>query len=231
MNKIRVEYAKTGPAKFLSHLDLLRSFSRAFRRAHLPIAYTEGYNPHLKIYPGPALATGIEGLHEYLDLELAEPISSQEFKEQLKSRLIEGLFLRRTELLPPLAKSLSKAINCSWFRFSYLNNKEPLQNIVATWENSAEWPYQRPRDGKIFNLKTGIIEMRVVPQKQGFFVDLLVKVGTGEVPLKGIGKIIGNSGNITRIGLFQREQDKLVNPFKEEKVLWDEILTEEKVRD
>jgi hypothetical protein len=54
-------YEKVGPARFISHLDLLRTFGRAARRAGLPLAFTQGFNPHPKITFAAPLAVGISG--------------------------------------------------------------------------------------------------------------------------------------------------------------------------
>ncbi|HBC91420.1 MAG TPA: hypothetical protein DCZ10_00560, partial [Pelotomaculum sp.] len=65
----RMMYAKEGPARYISHLDLLRTFERAARRAGLPIAFTGGFNPHPKIAFAAPLAVGTAGGAEDADLE------------------------------------------------------------------------------------------------------------------------------------------------------------------
>ena len=59
--RIRITFAKGEAIKYISHLDLNRAWERAFRRAGLPLAYSQGFNPKPKVGFGPALAVGISG--------------------------------------------------------------------------------------------------------------------------------------------------------------------------
>jgi len=91
MTPIRIWFEKTGRAKYISHLDLMRAMTRAVRRAALPLWYTEGFNPHPYLaFPLP-LPLGQEGLREAMDLRLVEPISFDEVRVRLNEVLPEGL--------------------------------------------------------------------------------------------------------------------------------------------
>ena len=69
---MRIKYVKRGRLAFLSHLETIRSVERVIRRADLPYAVTEGFNPHMKVSFGPALPVGAASECEYLDLRLRE---------------------------------------------------------------------------------------------------------------------------------------------------------------
>ena len=88
---IRLRFKKENEARFLSHLDLNRIFSRALRRTGLPIWYTEGFNPHPYLYFGPPLSLGFWGLREILDVTLIENVAPVKVKEVLKELLPVGL--------------------------------------------------------------------------------------------------------------------------------------------
>lgn len=94
---VRIAYSKLEAAKYIAHLDLTRVFERAMRRAKIPMAYSEGFNPHPKISFGSALAVGVEGEREYVDIELRQDMDIREilgrFQEQLPTgiRLLEGM--------------------------------------------------------------------------------------------------------------------------------------------
>lgn len=75
MPMMRVFYAKTGRAKYISHLDLVRTLTRALRRSGLPCWYTQGFNPHLYMTFALPLPLGCEGQRESLDLRLTRPVS------------------------------------------------------------------------------------------------------------------------------------------------------------
>ena len=68
----RAVFSKTGRAKYISHLDLMRAFQRVFKRAHLPIWHTQGFNPHVYIMFPLALPLGTDSRVEIMDFALTE---------------------------------------------------------------------------------------------------------------------------------------------------------------
>ena len=94
MYRITFTFAKKGTMKFISHLDLMRLFMRAVRRAALPIKMTEGFSPHPKISLKRALKLGVESDNEEATFVLRETISPQEFKQRLQKQLPEGIIIK-----------------------------------------------------------------------------------------------------------------------------------------
>ena len=88
--------------KFISHLDLMRLFMRAVRRAALPIKMTEGFSPHPKISLKRALKLGVESDNEEATFVLRETISPQEFKQRLQKQLPEGIQIKNVSQLASL---------------------------------------------------------------------------------------------------------------------------------
>jgi len=91
LTRYRVQYSKRGPASHISHLDLVRTLERSFRRANLPIAYSEGFNPHPRFSFAAPLPVGVEGLAEVLDVEMQVPQDQQDLAERLNGALPPGL--------------------------------------------------------------------------------------------------------------------------------------------
>ena len=87
----RLFFAKTGVLKYISHLDTMRAFTRAVRRADIPVWYTEGFNPKPYLNFLAPLPLGVEGLREPLELRLVGDISDEELCEKLNAILPEGL--------------------------------------------------------------------------------------------------------------------------------------------
>jgi radical SAM family uncharacterized protein/radical SAM-linked protein len=106
----RLKYAKRKDMRFLSHLDVLRFWERAFRRADIPICYSQGYHPHPKIAFGPALSLGSESEAEYLDFQSQE-ISGDKIFRQLKTTLPDGIVALELKLLYDKQRALTAAIN------------------------------------------------------------------------------------------------------------------------
>jgi radical SAM-linked protein len=91
MQKMRFIFTKRGPMKYISHLDLMRLFMRAMRRADLPLKLSEGFSPHPKLSIRRALKLGIESENEEATIGLKWFIQPQEFIEQLNQQLPEGI--------------------------------------------------------------------------------------------------------------------------------------------
>jgi len=94
MYKLNFTFAKKGAMRFISHLDLMRLFMRAVRRAGLPIKMTEGFSPHPKISLKRALKLGVESDNEEATFVLREPIALEDFKQKLQRELPEGIYIR-----------------------------------------------------------------------------------------------------------------------------------------
>lgn len=99
MRNVRVRYNKTGDARFVSHLDLVRSFGRAIRRAGLDVRYTEGFNPHIKINFLPPLSLGYESVCEAFDICMNDDTPDGEIAARLRAALPD--ILRVTEAYEP----------------------------------------------------------------------------------------------------------------------------------
>ena len=89
--KARIKFKKYGALRFIGHLDVMRFFQKAIRRAHIPIAYTGGYSPHMIMSFANPLGIGITSEGEYFDIELKESISSAEAVSRLNAVMVEGI--------------------------------------------------------------------------------------------------------------------------------------------
>jgi len=91
MQQIKVVYKKGEEVKYIGHRDLMRAFQRAVRRADLPIAYSQGFNPHMKISWGNALKVGATSEREEAVLQFEQWAKPDEVKERLNRVLPRGL--------------------------------------------------------------------------------------------------------------------------------------------
>lgn len=88
---VRVRFTKTGRAKYISHLDLMRTMTRVLRRAGIPLWYTEGFSKHPYITFAAPLSLGYEGLCEYMDFRLEEAMPMDEIVSRLNDNMPEGI--------------------------------------------------------------------------------------------------------------------------------------------
>jgi radical SAM-linked protein len=88
----RLLFEKTGNAVWMSHLDLMRLFQRAFKRANLPLKHTQGFNPRPSVSIALPLSVGVESQCELLDFELVDcNATALEIKERLNAALVDGV--------------------------------------------------------------------------------------------------------------------------------------------
>jgi radical SAM-linked protein len=95
-HRYRLRYAKEGRLRFVSHLDLIRTIPKVFRRAKVRLTYTAGFHPKPKLSFGPALAVGLESQAEYLDFDSPERLDPAEILERMN--LVSPLGLRFLEM-------------------------------------------------------------------------------------------------------------------------------------
>jgi radical SAM-linked protein len=108
--RIRMKYTKTGRIRFLSHLDFMTLVHRAAARAGIPLAWSQGFNPHPRIAFGPALPVGMESETEFLDLETDPFADTLEVTKALNKALPQGVRILEARIIPKKAPSLSGCI-------------------------------------------------------------------------------------------------------------------------
>ncbi len=109
MRNVRIYFSKTGDAKYISHLDLMRCMMRAIARAGIPIGYTEGFNPRPYMNFAMPLSLGIEGLREILDIRVDDGISDSEIKLSLEKVMPPDICI--LEVKPPIEKASQVAFS------------------------------------------------------------------------------------------------------------------------
>ena len=89
--KLEVTFCKKGVLKYISHLDIVRLFQRAIRRAGLPVSLSEGYTPHYRISFGNALKLGVESEREMAVFTMETLVEPEEFRNKMNEKLPEGI--------------------------------------------------------------------------------------------------------------------------------------------
>ncbi|MDO5422767.1 MAG: TIGR03936 family radical SAM-associated protein [Eubacteriales bacterium] len=124
--KVRIKFAKHGAMKFIGHLDIMRYFQKAIRRAEIDIAYTEGFSPHMVMSFANPLGVGLTSDGEYLDIELRTPISSREALKRLNDVMVEGMEILSFRQVPDEKTSKAMAlVAAADYRVAFRPGKEP----------------------------------------------------------------------------------------------------------
>ncbi len=107
--KVRFKYSRQGELRFIGHLDIMRYFQKAMRRAGIDIRYSEGMSPHMIMSFALPLSVGQTSDCEYMDVELNTPISREEALSRLNSVMAEGI--RVTDMIQAAEGKAGKAMS------------------------------------------------------------------------------------------------------------------------
>lgn len=109
--RLRIQYEKLGPARFTSHRDVIRIFQRCFASCGIPVAYSEGFHPHMRLLFAPPLKTGWEGHEEYMDVQLDG--LPGEIRDRCNERLPEGLRIKRVVAVAERAPKIASDVRAA----------------------------------------------------------------------------------------------------------------------
>ncbi|MGI6587489.1 MAG: TIGR03936 family radical SAM-associated protein [Peptococcia bacterium] len=224
-----LQYSKGEEARFLSHLDLMRAMERALRRAHLPLAFSEGYSPHPRVAYASALAVGVTSEGEYLDLELEEDLPAREVVERLNFILPPGLKVLGAVPVTKRKKSLMAIINMARYRvsifpFRVLEQEDVEQMIAPVLSYST---YVVSRQGKKgvrqVDIRPGLFQLQGKLIKHKLILQMDVQTGSGgNVRPEEVVEMVKATRPFTgkeilqihRLGLYIREKEKIWSPLE-----------------
>ena len=127
---VRIKYAKRYPANFIGHLDTIQAIKRSMRMALLPVKFTAGYNPKIKLSSSPPLKLGFLSEAEYIDVMLVcRPMGYQ--IEALKKNCIEGIVIKEVMLLSADSPAINEIIQGFRYRMEGGNFNGNLENLVS----------------------------------------------------------------------------------------------------
>lgn len=150
--RLRIQYEKTEEGRFLSHLDLAKAMERTLRRVKAPLAFSEGFNPHPKIAFASALAVGITGKAEYMDVTLRRRVNLSTFEATLKESAPKAITIKRIHAVPLHTKSLSALVNLAHYTGEVSieegNKLEILSAIERVLAEKELWRLPKVKPGK-----------------------------------------------------------------------------------
>jgi radical SAM-linked protein len=159
--RIRITFAKTDSMRFTSHLDLHRTWERTFRRARLPLAYSQGFNPHPRLNLASALPLGFTGSQEIIDAWLDQALPIADIQQALEPAAPPGLLIQRIETINERAPALQTVLEASDYTLT-LNERLPdLDEHLDALLQAESLP--RQRRGKDYDLRPLILELQRLP--------------------------------------------------------------------
>ncbi len=182
MSKRRLKFSKMGMGKYISHLDLLRTFTRAIHRAELPVRYSQGFNPHQLITFSLPLPIGVTSEVEFVDIDFEDFAENSVIMERLNANLPPDIKILSISM--PNAKA--NDIVAAEYLFSAQNNGgidlERVKDFFRLPEISA---IKKTKKGeKEVNLKEYIKNLKLVSATDNeFTIDMVLSAG-GEANIK-----------------------------------------------
>jgi len=140
----RLRYSRGADVRYVSHLDILKLFDRACRRAELPVAYSEGFNPHPEFVFGMPLPVGVTSEAEYVDIKLYEKISNTDFIRRLNDALPSAVRILESKHLAERTPNIMKTVTASKYKVIVNFSESDLSVTEAFGKIRAEIDLSRP---------------------------------------------------------------------------------------
>lgn len=140
--KLRMQITKDKDIRFISHLEYVRTIGRAIRRAKLPAAYSEGFNPHLKFSLASALGVGVVSYTEFVEIELAEPMEVEKAAKALDAALPRGIRVLAADAVDTHHAALMSQAAGADYRVT-LPYTEDISAAVAKFNAAEELHYEK----------------------------------------------------------------------------------------
>ncbi len=196
--KIRVKYSKTGPMKFIGHLDTMRYFQKLNRRAGIDVAYSEGYSPHQKMSFAQPLSVGVESLSEYFDLEIKGAVSSEDLIERYNRCQAEGIWVEDIVLLPEQAKNAMASIAAADYEVRFregFSGPFDLKDAVREFLEAKQWleTKETKKGSRQIDLKELTLTLRA-EEDDSLFMTLSAASGSNLKPVQLIESIFQKKG-------------------------------------
>lgn len=132
-------FARGRSIRFLSHLDMMRLWERAIRRARLPLRYSQGFHPHPRISLASPLAVGMTADAEWLECEFTLPVSPDDVRRRLVDQLPQGITLRQVREAPWKAPALAARLRASVYEL-VVRDSSPWNEVQARVERFLQAP-------------------------------------------------------------------------------------------
>jgi len=171
MQRLRIKFCRGEEVKFISHLDLMRLWHRAFLRAEVPLAYSEGFNPHPRISLAAPLAIGVTSEAELMDIFTAKSVSPHWATAALSQQLPPGIEILQVHSVPPDEPSLQSQVGFAEYmvEIETEGKREEIEAKIAKLLalDHLPWHHQRDTGEKKYDLRVLIDSIHLLEYRSG----------------------------------------------------------------
>ena len=185
--KIRIKFRKYGNMKFIGHLDVMRYFQKAIRRADIAIRYSEGFSPHQIMSFAAPLGVGIESDGEYLDIDVLPEEDGHSLKKRLNEVMAEGFEVVECRPLPDSAANAMSIVAAADYQVSLRPGYEmenPLawiQGLLDFYAQDQVLVSKKTKKGqKQLDLKKLVYELSSCEGQDLFGIQMKISTGSSE---------------------------------------------------
>ena len=148
MQRLRLRFSRGDEVKYISHLDLMRLWTRVLRRAGIALSYSEGFSPHPKISMAAPLPTGVTSQAELMDVYLQRTVSPHFLIRTAGRQLPKGIDLLEVQQIPLTDPSLQSQLRYAWYRVEVAanNGEEEMHTAINSLLQAGSLPWQHQRD-------------------------------------------------------------------------------------
>lgn len=215
---LRIKFNKHGAIRFIGHLDVMRFFQKAIRRAEIDVAYTKGFSPHQIMSFAQPLSVGHESNGEYMDIEVNSIKSCEDIKERLNAASVPGIQVLSVKVLPDNAGNAMASVAAALYTVYFRAGREPdflaSKNMhTALDELLAKDEIIITKEGKgglrEVNIKPGMYDIKWIEGPEntenenissiGHFTMLVDASSSGNIkPVQIIGALLKENGELLR---------------------------------
>lgn len=227
MKNVRLKFSKGNDVKYISHLDLMRTFMRAVSRADIPIAYSGGFNPHPEMSFGAPLSVGVVSMAEFVDIYLKQEIPPQEIADKLNQFLPSGIRVLGAVGLPEKFKSAMALITHAKYSIKISTEQavDGLEDKARSFVNQEAIIAKKAQPKKNFQIKEidirpMIVEFNLQESKEQYHIfNCLLLSGSKanlkpEILMEAFAEYAGlkvTRTNITRENVYVEHDGKLID--------------------
>ena len=178
--KVRIRFSKSGALVYIGHLDVMRYFQKLFRRAGIPVAYSEGFSPHQILSFTPPLPLGMESNGEYADVELTQSVKSDEAIKALIEQSVPEIVIHSFKELPEKSENAMASVKAAAYRVNFIDrDKVPdLEAAVSSFidKKTVNAVKKTKKSERTIDLKPLVYELSA-DNSEGY-VDMLISSGS-----------------------------------------------------
>lgn len=195
--KLRIKFRKYGPIRFIGHLDVMRFFQKAIRRAQIDVAYSGGYSPHQIMTFAAPLGVGMTSNGEYMDIEVHSITSCTDVMERLNQASVPGIEIVSVKILPENAGNAMASVAAASYTVRFREGREPKCDIASELQKflsreSILITKETKKGSRKLDLKEGIYKLS---WKDNAFHMLICASSAGNIkPIQIIEALLAQSG-------------------------------------